>query len=174
VSDLRELRTERLLLRPFAYSDLPAFESFASDPAYRRYLGRGHPMPRAFVEHNASVDWEKEPSWVIVRDGAVVGSIFLGIDARDRLAEVACLLAPASWGQGIAGEAGRAVVDYAFERLDIEKIVARADATNAASRRAMENSGMKQEGLLRAHRVTADGERADEVVYGLLRSEWFR
>jgi RimJ/RimL family protein N-acetyltransferase len=172
VTDARELRTERLLLRPFAPGDLAAFESFANDPAYRRYLGPGHPTPRAFVERNVAADRVTEPSWVIVRDDEIAGSIFLGIDVQDRVGEVACLLAHAAWGDGIAGEAGRAVVAYAFEHLAVEKIIARADASNVASRRAMEKSGMKQEGLLRAHRAAGNGARRDEVVYGLLRSEW--
>ena len=48
---------------------------------------------------------------------------------------------------------------------------ARADARNARSIRVMEKLGMKREGLLRNDRLCR-GELIDEVVYGLLRSEW--
>ncbi len=163
-----ELRTSRLLLRPFQPGDADAFAAFADDPAYRRYLGPDHPSPQQLVENNVAADRAREPSWVICMEGAVVGSIFLGVQPADRTAELACLLSPGVWGQGVAGEAGRAVVDFAFELMGMEKVFARAEAGNAASRRAMEKAGMRQEGLLRSHR----GDRVDEVVYGLTRDDW--
>jgi RimJ/RimL family protein N-acetyltransferase len=167
-----KLRTARLQLRPFRPDDLDAFGAFAGDPAYRRYLGPEHPQPEQFIANNVSIDWKREHSWVIVIGGEIAGSIFLGLDKADLTAEIACLLAPAAWGRGIAGEAGRAVVDYAFGALGAGKVFARADAANAASRRAMEKAGMVLEGVLRSHRVSAAGERVDEAIYGITREDW--
>jgi len=169
---MTELRTQRLLLRPFRPEDADAFVAFADDPAYRRFLAPGHPTAAQLVANNVTVDRERAPSWAVCLDGQVVGSIFLGIHSEDRLAELACLLSPALWGQGIVLEAGRAVLQYAFGELRIDKVFARADAANAASRRVMEKAGMQQEGLLRAHRLDRSGARVDEVIYGLTRDEW--
>jgi RimJ/RimL family protein N-acetyltransferase len=167
-----ELHTSRLLLRPFRPEDADAFRAFADDPGYRRYLGPNHPSAEQFVANNLSVDWERAPSWVVSLDGRVVGSIFLGVQQEDSLAELACLLAPDVWGQGIAIEAGRAVLAYAFGERALYKVFARADAGNAASCRATEKAGMRKEAVLRAHRVATDGGRVDEVIYGLTRDEW--
>jgi RimJ/RimL family protein N-acetyltransferase len=169
-----ELTTKRLLLRPFRPEDESQFMAFADDPLYRRFLGNNHPTAAQLVENNVLADREREPSWVIVLAGRAIGSIFLGVHAEDKAAELACMLSPEHWGQGIALEAGRAVVDYAFRELGLEKVYARAQANNDASRRAMEKGGMTQEGLLRSHRIDASGNRFDEVVFGVTRDGWER
>lgn len=167
-----ELHTKRLLLRPFRPEDAAAFESFADSTSYRQFLGANHPDAAALVSNNLAIDWQRELSWVVCLDGEIVGSIFLGITNEDSLAELACLLSPAVWGRGIAGEAGRAVVEHAFGRLGLHKVFARAQGDNAASRRAMEKAGWKLEGVLREHRADTSGNRVDEVIYGMTRAEW--
>ena len=130
-----ELRTERLVLRPFRSDDVAAFEAFARLDDYLRYLGPDHPAPEALVANNLGVDG----SWVIELDGRVVGSIFLG-------EELACLLDPAVHRKGLGVEATAAVIDDGFERLGFEAIVARADPANTASVRGMMSLGFVAEG----------------------------
>ena len=71
---------------------------------------------------------------MIELDGRVVGSIFLG-------EELAVLLDPAVHGQGIATEAARVVLADGFDRRGYSEVVARADAGNAASLRALARLG---------------------------------
>jgi aminoglycoside 6'-N-acetyltransferase len=125
-----DLRTERLRLRPFRADDVAAFEGFARQDAYLRYLGDGHPDPAAFVANNL----DRDGAWVIELDGRVVGSIFLG-------EELACLLDPAVHGHGIATEAARAVLADGFERRGYSEVMARVDADNTASVRALARLG---------------------------------
>jgi len=141
-----ELRTERLVLRPFRVDDVGAFERFARSDAYLRYLGDGHPDPAVFVANNLDLDG----AWVVERDSRVVGSIFLGD-------ELAFLLDPAVHGQGIATEAARAVIDDGFGRRGYSEIVARAAADNLASVRALARLGF----------VTSGDDR-----FRLPRSDW--
>jgi RimJ/RimL family protein N-acetyltransferase len=168
------LATERLCLRPFRADDRDAFAEWADDDAYLRYLGAGHPGADEFVAHNVVADGERELAWVVtLRDSdRIVGAVFLGVDRTDGVAELACLLGPRYWGAGIATEAGRAVIDFAFGPLGLAKVWARAAAGNAGSIRGMEKLGMRAEGRLRAHRVGRDGERVDELLYAVLRDEW--
>jgi [ribosomal protein S5]-alanine N-acetyltransferase len=168
----RDLRTRRLVLRPFRPDDVAAIARYADDEEYRRFLGRDHPDADEVVAHNLRVDWARERSWVIEIDGEVVGTVFLGVDRADSVGELACLIAPVSWGLGFAVEASRAVIDHAFAQLRLAKVWARADVRHHASIRAMEKLGMRREGLLRSQRVGRDGERSDEVVYCLTRDEW--
>ncbi len=47
------------------------------------------------------------------------------------------------WGRGIATEAARACVQYAFEEAGMERVIAGADAPNTASLRLIEKLSMK-------------------------------
>ena len=80
--------------------------------------------------------------------------------------------ARAEWGRGYATEAASALRDWGFEACALEKLAARLDPRNVASRRVAEKLGMRIEGTLRGERPDRDGGRADELVFGLLRSEW--
>lgn len=100
-----------------------------------------------------------------------MGGINLSVDLGNQLGELGYSLAREHWGRGLTPEAARAVMDWGFRVFDLEKVYARADARNVRSWRVMEQLGMQREALLRAHRLE-QGERTDEVWYGLLRREW--
>ena len=162
------LATERLILRQFRREDAPDVNSFADDPDYRRYLSADHPSAADFLANNIEADWYRAPSWAIELDGRVVGGVFLGIDAANRRAELACLVAPAHWREGLALEACRAVVDSAFA-IGITQVWARADAENAGSIAAMKRLGMRRDD---APTTGTDVEQAEknEVRYVLDRT----
>ena len=46
------------------------------------------------------------------------------------------------WGQGFATEAAKAVMDYAFRRFDVERVVSMIRPENTASRRVAEKNGL--------------------------------
>jgi ribosomal-protein-alanine N-acetyltransferase len=77
----------------------------------------------------------------------------------------------ALWSRGYATEAVRAVVAHAFGALGLHRIQAGAYPTNPASIRVLEKAGFRREGVLRASVRRGDGF-IDEIVFGLLRSEW--
>jgi ribosomal-protein-alanine N-acetyltransferase len=171
-SEGRELRTARLLLRPFRLADVEAIARYATDEEYRRYLSPTHPGPEEFVAHNVAADWAVERPWVITLEGVVVGSVFLGINSEDDAAELACLVATAFWRQKIGYEASCAAIEHAFVELDLSKVVARSDSRHEASIRLMTKLGMRSDGVASSHRARPKGERVDEVIYELLRTDW--
>ena len=57
-------------------------------------------------------------------------------------------------------------------RESILKTYARVNARHTRSVRALEKLGFVEEGILRLHRLDSEGQRSDEVWYGLLHSEW--
>jgi ribosomal-protein-alanine N-acetyltransferase len=171
-----ELRTERMLLRPFREGDIDDVYAFATDREWSRYLmnvpdtyTRAH--AQEFINRNLGRDWDTNPNFALVLDGRVVGSIGLVVSKEHRRAEIGYSLARELWGKGLIPEAARALVDWGFPAYELDKVFARADARNERSWRVMEKLGMTREGLLRQHRAVPGG-RADEVVYGLLREEW--
>jgi [ribosomal protein S5]-alanine N-acetyltransferase len=113
-----------------------------------------------------------EPGWAIVREGRVIGGVVLFFDFGNRSAEIGYSVARRHWNQGFCTEAVSAVVDLAFcTHEDLNRVWARTDPANVASRRVLEKVGMGEEGILRLNRVY-DGVAFDEVYFSILRSEW--
>ena len=77
----------------------------------------------------------------------------------------------AAWGQGLATEAAGALLQWAFDTLDLNRVQSETDTRNAAASRVLEKLGFVREGMLREDCVVA-AEVSDSWVYGLLRREW--
>ena len=170
------IETERLVLRPVALQDVEDVLAFATDAEWARYLPVPQPYTRRdaeeFVAGQLLIEREKNPSWAIVCDGVVIGGINLRLDVENHACELGYSVARKHWGQGLATEAARAVIDAAFQAdKTLHKVRAMADVRNGASQRVMAKVGMTREGVLRQNRLVR-GEYIDEVWYGLLRGEW--
>jgi len=106
--------------------------------------------------------------------GPLVGTCTLaGLDRANRRAELGFALGRAHWGRGYMASALPAVLEFAFTKLGLGRLVADTDPRNVASIRALERLGFRREGVLREHYLI-QGEPQDAVVYGLLRTEWAR
>jgi RimJ/RimL family protein N-acetyltransferase len=163
-------------LRPFCMTDLEAVFAYARDEEYLRYLPIALPYERScaedFLAKQVGLDREINPSWAIEIDGTPCGGLNIRFFADHRVSEIGYAVARRLWGQGITTTASRIVIAAALEAYpQLERVRARADARNLGSIRVMEKLGMKREGLLRSERLCR-GELRDEVVYGVLRSEW--
>jgi len=95
------------------------------------------------------------------------------IDLTHRRAEIGYAQGRAYWGQGYMQEALKAVLNHAFEILNLHRIEADVDPRNAASVRTLERLGFQREGYLR-ERWQVNGEIQDAFYYGLLRPDWDR
>ena len=76
-----------------------------------------------------------------------------------------------AWGQGYATEAGRALVDWSFENMNLHRMHSEADTRNLGSDRVLQKLGFQREGTLRENCIV-NGVISDSWVYGLLRREW--
>ncbi len=171
------INTNRLALRPFEFGHVDDILAYAADEEWSRYLA-GTPRPYRredavqFVARQALTDRTVHPAWAVVYDGTAIGGINVRFYYEHVVAEMGWSIHRRLWGQGLATEAARAVVDAAFgTHAQLKRVGARADGRNLASHRVMEKIGMHNEGTLRQARV-ARGECIDEVHYGLLRPEW--
>ncbi len=172
-----EIRTERLLLRPFRLTDVSDVYAYAKDPEWRRFL----PIPSPYEFRHAEThmarsflaSWDTRPIFAISLDGTVIGDVQIRIDVDNMTADLGYGIARKHWGKGLMVEAVTAAIDWAFSEFDLAKVGARADFQNRQSWRVMEKLGMKREGILRSSATNA-GERVDMVHYGILREEWER
>lgn len=80
--------------------------------------------------------------------------------------EVGWLVDPDRWGEGFATEAGRAAVDIAFDRLELDEVISVTLPRNARSRRVMAKVGLRDTGEV----VRVRGH--DQVLYRITREEW--
>jgi [ribosomal protein S5]-alanine N-acetyltransferase len=169
-----EIRTARLLLRPPTLEDADAYFEIARDPEYAFFGSRqsvDRDSTRQGLARIIAVPWGQRPEFAITLDGQVIGRVMLDVDRPNRTASLGYGIGRAWWGRGLATEAAKAAVDYAFQGLGVDKVWARADPRNVASVKVLEKLGMQREGLLRSH-LLYRGERVDRVYYGLLRDEW--
>ncbi|MCY3505282.1 MAG: GNAT family protein [Chloroflexi bacterium] len=169
-----ELRTDRLLLRPFRADDVDDVFSFSSDPEWGRYLEVPSPYSRRdaeeFVAGAVLLPAGEKLRWAIVHEGHVSGFVNL-MPAAAGAAELGYGIARPLWGQGVVTEAANAVLQYGFDSLGLARIYAYAVVDNEASWRVMEKLGMRREGFLRRHRMIR-GEYVDDVLYSIVRDDW--
>ena len=99
-----------------------------------------------------------------------VGSISLRLNIPNRRAELGYWIGVPYWNRGYATEAGKALVDYGFDELGLNRIEAHCMARNPASGRVLEKLRMKPEGILRQHMVKSSVPE-DIVLYAVLTSE---
>jgi RimJ/RimL family protein N-acetyltransferase len=165
-----EIRTERLLLRPWRESDIDDAFAYGSDPEWARYLWETpQPYLRSHAEKFVTMAAQNTPGTtaqfaITLADRAIGGVRLYILDGRSGVAGIGYNIAPAQWGNGFAPEAASAVLTAAFEQFGLQKVIAHADARNPASIRVMQKLGMQQEALLRRHRLF-QGEYIDEVWY---------
>jgi len=91
--------------------------------------------------------------------------------APSRRAEIGYALGRASWGFGYMREALSALIGYAFQTLDLNRLEADIDPRNEASARTLERLRFRKEGHLRQRWIVND-EVSDTWLYGLLRQDW--
>lgn len=174
-SETCEMTTERLLLRRFRKEDSPAIVEQLNDPDVCKST---HSLNYPFAPNGAEgwierqqEGFDKDSSWVFaVTDrvtGEMYGFICLVHEKRDRRGELGYAYGKKHWGKGIATEATKAVIEFAFSVKGLHKVYARHFASNPASGRVMQKSGMICEGTQLSHDFKLD-HFEDVVSYGIL------
>lgn len=169
-----ELRTPRLLLRPFRPEDAPAVTAACQDPDIARFTTVPSPYTRqdgqGYVESWCPEQWRTgagAPYAVVdAGSGELLASVGLsGIGGG--AAELGYWCAPAARGRGVVAEAAAAVCRWGFDALGLGRVTWYAEVGNWASRRVADTVGFRVEGTLRSALVHR-GERVDAWVAGLL------
>ncbi|BDZ38975.1 GNAT family N-acetyltransferase [Microbacterium suwonense] len=172
------LRTQRLVLSIPSEADLDAITAACQDPEVSRWTTVPSPYSRddaeAFVGLVASW-WTEgvETVWAIRRDDALAGMIGLHRITQHPHggeAEIGYWGTAAHRGQGVVGEAGRAVIDFAFGELGLARLAWRAVVGNVSSARTARGLGFRYEGTVRQG-LTSPRGRDDGWIAGLLASD---
>lgn len=167
------LETPRLILRPFAESDLDDLSVLMANADFMRFsLGVfSREQTAGFLEKVRARDREGLPSQfaLIPRSNQELigycGFFLQTVDGADEL-EIAYRLDPAYWGQGLATEAARAVRDHAFDNLELSHVISLIHPDNIASLRVAEKNGMipEKETIFRGFPATVFGIRRQQQL----------
>jgi ribosomal-protein-serine acetyltransferase len=104
--------------------------------------------------------------------GNLAGAVrYHEIDGTNRSTELGYWLGAAFEGKGLVTTACQVMIDHAFNELDLNRVVISCTPENQRSRTIAEKLGFTQEGILRQSDWLKDGF-VDQVVYGILASEW--
>ena len=100
-ADKVELRTERLLLRPFRLADVDDVLEYSSDSEWARLSQR--PYERGDVEDMVArgmlTSWDPKPMFAIELDGRVVGNVEVEVNPIRTVAELSYDVARRSWDE---------------------------------------------------------------------------
>lgn len=177
------LTTERMVLRRFTADDLDLLLELDGDPAVKRYIDGGLPVDRA--ETQEMLDWwlgyytrgDAYGFWAAIDRSS---HEFLGwfhlrpgeTDAPDE-PELGYRLRRTAWGQGLATEGSRALIDRAFTEFGATRVHASTMTVNTGSRRVMEKAGLR---FVRSFHlewpVRIPGDEEGDVEYALTREQW--
>lgn len=143
------LETDRLVLDQWRISDWIELRPIATDAEVMLYITGGVPWVddqiKSFVEHQVKLYVERgycRRKLLAKPTLEMVSFCGLGLwrDAPDP--EIGWWLARRYWGHGLATEAARIVLQDAFERVRLNRIISITMSANTASIRIMEKLGL--------------------------------
>ena len=172
------LQTERLILRPYQLSDAPALQARAGSLAVARMLARmQHPYPQGEAErwigtHDELRREGTDYPFAIEENGELVGGITVEHGDCGAFA-LGCWLTESVWSQGLATEAVRSALSFAFDELGLAYVRARTVADNHASARVLVKTGFLATGRSRTYHPVRQAE-VEMVHVVLLRDAFIR
>lgn len=172
------LEGEKIFLRPLLLSDISKkYLSWLNDPQTNLY--NSHSIFPYTIEqlkdYIKGIDNKSKMVLAICdqKSGKHIGNISLqNIDWVARSAEFAILIGEKEfWGKGIGEETGKLMVQYGFNRLNLNRIHCGTSSENVGMQKLALNLGMKPEGV-RIQAMYKNGKYADILEYGILKPNY--
>jgi RimJ/RimL family protein N-acetyltransferase len=171
---LPEINTKRLILTELKADDIKDIVNYASN---KKISDSTLNLPHPYSEKDA-IYWinlahqglKSGTNYIFAirlkEDSKFIGGIGLGVQKRFNRAEIGYWIAEPFWGKGIATEATKAIIEFGFKDLGLNKLTSSHLSKNPASGKVMQKSGMIKEGELKKH-ILKDEIYHDLVVYGI-------
>lgn len=171
------LHTARLTLRRLQDSDLQELVAYRSLPQVMEWqlwdsydLAKG----RELIAECQDLQPFTAGSWfqyAVEHQGQLIGDLYMRVDTSGHQAEIGYTFNPRYQGQGLATEAVRALLDYAFKVVGLHRIYGITDPRHQRSIALMQRLGMRQEAHFKQS-IWFKNHWADDVLFAILRSEW--
>lgn len=173
------LKTERLLLREIKEEDIHFLLRLETRQENSRYEPEGIPDAdtvvegcRRFMEKAKLLPDCGAVKFVVCKnEGEKLGTVTLRCNWEiTKEWEIGYHFLREYWGAGYALESVRSVIEFAFEKISIHKLMAFINLENIRSVALAKRIGMVQEGHMREARLVG-GKWNDELVFSLLKSD---
>ena len=153
-SALPDLFTARMHLRQRTEADLSALVDMEDDPQVVRFLSDGRARSdeqkrqelRDRIHRDHGEGFGYWCAFVATEPGGFLGWVCLRPLLGYPEIEIGYCFAPAARGHGYATEAAQACLDYAFDTLELDEVVAVIDPANQPSQRVIAKLGFMQHG----------------------------
>lgn len=189
-----EIETDRLRLTRLSHDTVDVFAYYehcsAHEPAIEEVTQYLPWDPHQHVNETRAYIDELEEKWAAgtraeyviypkageAGAGEIAGSGGLIVDWDTRTGIPAIWLRKRFWGRGYSGERARAMIELAFDRLDLDIVAVPIDAENDKSRQAVEKyvdaHGGQYDGLIRNSTVRPDGTIIDHRRYTITQAQY--
>ena len=175
------LETERLLLRKTIKEDIDELFYIELNPNVRRYLGV-HKVGTSLNDNRNYFDFSKYDNldfyrWSIIEKNTnkLLGCIYLNVhDEKARIYGIDYFLREDSWNKGYATEASKCILNFAFEKLNVNRIESSGAKSNPGTLKVMEHIGLKYEGVRKNGIFYYYGGIQDLVLYGITKEEYYK
>jgi RimJ/RimL family protein N-acetyltransferase len=141
--------TERLVIRSFLLSDVPAYAKIVADPRVTKYLADG--SPHTYEEAEAyirdCIDRDRVTGisrYAVLRKREMDLIGFCGFKEQQEYVDFGWRYAHHAWGQGYATEAALGILQYGVGELRLTNIAAGAFTENIASLKIIRKLGFKR------------------------------
>lgn len=172
----KTLEGEFVRLEPLDFHHAPGLALIADKETFRYMLWTPDPWGvQGFEEWVRRRQADTVPYAVVLRDtGEVVGSTtFLEMNEDHRGLEIGYTWYGPDWrGTFVNPESKFLMLEYAFEELGCVRVQLKCDNRNERSKAGILKLGAKAEGVLRNHRILADGHLRETAFFSILDTEW--
>lgn len=174
------IETNRFILKEISEIYRENFIEIFSDEEVMKYSGIEVSDPKKQADFylrkvEAMYNNKKGIRWAIINkeSGEFIGDIgFYNIDFYSNNAEIGYTIVKKFWRQGVASECIKVVQNFAFENLNMNRIVAMIDSNNTSSIKLSEKLGFHKDGVLREHYYNkSKDEYINICVYSLIKND---
>lgn len=167
-------------VRPLKINDIQSIYKNVRDKAIVRYtINIPHPYRKADAEifiKNSQKAWKKKSTYVFgieLKDKKkIIGVVSLdNVDKKNKHCELGYWLGKKYWRKGITSAAVKMALNFAFNKLNMHRVYARAFASNTASLRVLEKNKFLLEGVL-FETIWRNGIWHNMFLYGLLKDDF--
>ncbi|MHA1669944.1 MAG: GNAT family N-acetyltransferase [Promethearchaeota archaeon] len=172
------IKGDRINLIPFLQEDINLLVRWVNDPDVRIYTR--NPLPRSIEEVKKWLEPKKQEVKTDVdfliyhkKDEKKIGMVGLtDIQWLNRNANIFTVIGESEyWGKGIAVEAGKLMITYAFEELNLHKVHTSVYSPNERSLKAAAKIGLVEEAVLREE-IYIDGVHVDNHKFAVFKKDW--
>ncbi|WP_313891511.1 GNAT family protein [Psychrobacillus sp.] len=175
---IKEITTQRLYLRKMDVLDSPSLFKIWSDPDVTKFMNIAtfthENQAREMIEILEELVHANKAirfSMIELKSNEIIGTCgFNSIDFENAKAEIGYDIAKANWGLGYAPEGIHALLSYAFETLELNRIEAKVEPANMNSIKVLQKLNFTFEGTLRQYEKSK-ANYIDINMYSLLKTD---